>query len=127
MTEELTGWAVWIQFTQFYSTKLIQVLRHRPQQIEYNAKRLPSYCDRVCHKSLPGLAGRLAVTHYDWCPDFNTSDHKPVRAAYEIDPAPDLYTCVRALGVDGWCGVWGWGLEVSLTHMRSASGGIHHL
>jgi hypothetical protein len=50
-------------------SKSTQVLRHRPQ-IEYNAKRMPSYCDRVCYKSLPGLIGRLAVTHYASCTDF---------------------------------------------------------
>lgn len=42
----------------------------------------------------PGLADRLRVTHYAGCPDFHTSDHKPVRAAFEIAPAPDLYTYV---------------------------------
>lgn len=44
----------------------------------------------------PGLADRLRLTLYEACPDFHTSDHKPIRSAFEITPAPDLYTYVRA-------------------------------
>lgn len=58
----------------------------------YNARHLSH--PQPPTKPPPGLADRLAVTHYEACPDFHTSDHKPVRAAFEIAPAPDLYTCV---------------------------------
>lgn len=54
------------------------------RKCEYDRKRVPSWCDRVLWKSLPGAAGCIEQYEYVACPNFVTSDHKPVRAAFRI-------------------------------------------
>jgi hypothetical protein len=50
----------------------------------YKAKRVPSYCDRVLWRSLPGYAKDVHCTQYSTFPEIGTSDHKPVAAAFEV-------------------------------------------
>ena len=58
----------------------------------YNIKRLPAYTDRVLYKSYPGFRNNLKVTEFTSVPAFTTSDHKPVRAQFEVVPSlvPEL-------------------------------------
>lgn len=56
----------------------------RAENLTYIKKRVPSWCDRVLTKSLPGFNSLLRPTIYDACPDYKTSDHKPVRAGYTL-------------------------------------------
>ena len=55
----------------------------------YHPARLPSYTDRVLTRSLPGLKEDLTCVLYESCPLFMSSDHKPVRACFEITPTVD--------------------------------------
>jgi hypothetical protein len=52
--------------------------------LAYNNKRVPSWCDRVLWKSLPGFASFITPTLYESCPGYKTSDHKPVRAGFTV-------------------------------------------
>ena len=56
----------------------------RGQKLEYQKKRIPSWCDRVLWKSLPGAAKFIRQTHQEACAGFLTSDHKPIRAGFEV-------------------------------------------
>ncbi|CAM9225813.1 unnamed protein product [Chrysoparadoxa australica] len=56
----------------------------------YNEKRVPSYCDRILHKSLPGLKSHLKLLDFTSCPQVITSDHKPVRASFSVELTPHL-------------------------------------
>ena len=53
----------------------------------YVTKRIPSYCDRVLYKSLPGFEPSIRVTEYEACTAYDSSDHKPVRAGFVISDA----------------------------------------
>eukprot|EP00040_Diaphanoeca_grandis_P023900 m.130629 g.130629 ORF g.130629 m.130629 type:complete len:557 (-) comp29490_c0_seq2:114-1784(-) len=53
--------------------------------LEFLEKRIPSYCDRVLWKTLPGAKDLVSQTSFEACNDFLTSDHKPVRASFKID------------------------------------------
>lgn len=75
-------------FVAYNVTSPSQVIRG--QTTGYNVKRLPSYCDRVLYKSLPALESNIRLTHYVGCPHFLTSDHKPIRAAFEVSPTPAM-------------------------------------
>jgi hypothetical protein len=50
----------------------------------YNLQRMPSYTDRVLTKSLSGFADNLELSQFDSCEDVLSSDHKPVRAFFEL-------------------------------------------
>ena len=52
----------------------------------YKEQRTPSFTDRILYKSAPGLQGRLQQVSYEACPDFISSDHKPIRGAFSIVP-----------------------------------------
>eukprot|EP00934_Nitzschia_sp_Nitz4_P001250 Nitzschia sp. Nitz4//scaffold195_size40117//9703//13668//NITZ4_007574-RA/size40117-processed-gene-0.24-mRNA-1//-1//CDS//3329540359//1250//frame0 len=56
----------------------------------YKTQRTPSYTDRILFKSSPGLAEKLHPLAYESCESFCTSDHKPVRGAFEIIPNQHL-------------------------------------
>ena len=61
----------------------------RDQTIEkYNPKRLPSYTDRMLVRSMPGFKDNLAHAEFTSCPEFTSSDHKPIRGLFEINPTP---------------------------------------
>eukprot|EP00040_Diaphanoeca_grandis_P035742 m.225474 g.225474 ORF g.225474 m.225474 type:complete len:1105 (+) comp33461_c1_seq2:999-4313(+) len=51
----------------------------------YLEQRVPSYTDRILWKALPGCADRIKAEAFEACPNFMTSDHKPVRASFKID------------------------------------------
>merc|ERR1719491_541640 len=56
---------------------------------EFDTKRLPAWCDRVIYKALPSV-------HVHICEYFSlqkmryTSDHRPVVAVLEVDPADEV-------------------------------------
>mmetsp|Transcript_32395 Transcript_32395/g.47404 ORF Transcript_32395/g.47404 Transcript_32395/m.47404 type:complete len:591 (+) Transcript_32395:66-1838(+) len=58
------------------------------QELAYKDKRVPSYCDRVLWKSLPGLEGRVRPYLYQACTGVLSSDHKPIRATFSVAPTP---------------------------------------
>lgn len=43
-----------------------------------------SYTDRILWKSTEGMKGLVTPTVYEPCPDFITSDHKPIRGAFTV-------------------------------------------
>ncbi|OQS02462.1 phosphatidylinositol-3,4,5-trisphosphate 5-phosphatase [Thraustotheca clavata] len=58
--------------------------RIRGQQHEFTKQRVPSYCDRILWKSLPGYAKNLKLLKYECVEAICTSDHKPILGAFEI-------------------------------------------
>jgi len=72
----------------------------------YHPARLPSYTDRILTRSLPGLKEDLTCVLYESCPLFMSSDHKPVRACFEITPTVDpslpssLVGSLRSVGLE---------------------------
>ncbi|KAL3656593.1 hypothetical protein V7S43_018591 [Phytophthora oleae] len=51
---------------------------------EYLLERVPSYCDRVLYKSLPGLRANLKLQRFSCFEVIATSDHKPIAAAFHV-------------------------------------------
>ncbi|ETW09428.1 hypothetical protein H310_00033 [Aphanomyces invadans] len=62
--------------------------RLRGKVDEFTQQRVPSYCDRVLWKSLPGFAANLTLKEYNCVEDISTSDHKPVFATFDVRPLP---------------------------------------
>ncbi len=54
----------------------------------YRDNRLPSYTDRILYKSLPGFRHHLEVNAFESCEDVLISDHKPVRASFNLQTTP---------------------------------------
>lgn len=50
----------------------------------YNPLRSPSYTDRILYKAIDQLEDSLAVSLYEPITHFTSSDHKPIRGAFEI-------------------------------------------
>ncbi|CAJ1932483.1 unnamed protein product [Cylindrotheca closterium] len=50
----------------------------------YNVLRSPSYTDRILYKAIDQLEDSLEVSLYEPITHFTSSDHKPVRGAFEI-------------------------------------------
>ncbi|KAL7572370.1 hypothetical protein ACA910_021580 [Epithemia clementina (nom. ined.)] len=50
----------------------------------YKEQRTPSYTDRILYRS--SVKGLLKPLVYEPCPDFASSDHKPIRGAFAITP-----------------------------------------
>ena len=50
----------------------------------YKEQRRPSYTDRILWKSGDQLDGRVTPMAYEPIEHFTTSDHKPIRGAFEI-------------------------------------------
>lgn len=59
-----------------------KVLRNEP--LTYNPTRIPSWCDRILWKSLPGYTGSIKQTSHESCQEFMSSDHKPVRSSFQV-------------------------------------------
>ena len=57
----------------------------RSEGFEYKEQRTPSYADRILYKSANGLQHKLHPVAYEPCVDFITSDHKPIRGAFNIE------------------------------------------
>lgn len=51
----------------------------------YNHKRLPSYTDRILYKSTPTFKHAVHPTFFESCEAATSSDHKPIRAGFEVD------------------------------------------
>lgn len=47
-------------------------------------QRVPSYCDRVLHKSLPGRRANLTLERFTCVESISSSDHKPVLAEFKV-------------------------------------------
>jgi hypothetical protein len=56
----------------------------------YNVKRSPSYTDRILYATGHRLRDKLKVLAYEPIDDFASSDHKPIRAAFEVELNPRL-------------------------------------
>lgn len=56
----------------------------RGKGYDYNVKRSPSYTDRILFKTADQLDGGVDTFLYEPVPRFITSDHKPVRGAFEV-------------------------------------------
>ena len=50
----------------------------------YDAKRLPSYTDRILYKSLPGFKANLKPLAFKSIESCISSDHKPVKGLFEL-------------------------------------------
>lgn len=50
----------------------------------YNEKRIPSFTDRILYKSLPTFSNSLKYLFFDSCERATSSDHKPVRAGFQL-------------------------------------------
>ena len=50
----------------------------------YDPKRLPSYTDRILYKSLETYKSCLQPLFFESCEEVMSSDHKPVRAGFEV-------------------------------------------
>mmetsp|Transcript_27144 Transcript_27144/g.64439 ORF Transcript_27144/g.64439 Transcript_27144/m.64439 type:complete len:647 (+) Transcript_27144:143-2083(+) len=56
----------------------------RCEGYQYNEKRTPSYTDRILWKSNDGMTENVRPFLYEPCPDFITSDHKPIRGGFTV-------------------------------------------
>jgi len=54
----------------------------RGEGYQYINKRTPSYTDRILWKSAHGMSSNILPFFYEPCPNFITSDHKPIRGGY---------------------------------------------
>jgi hypothetical protein len=54
----------------------------RGSSSEYDAQRIPAWCDRVLVKTLPQLPVRFLA--YNACPEMLSSDHLPVYAVFQM-------------------------------------------
>jgi endonuclease/exonuclease/phosphatase family metal-dependent hydrolase len=54
----------------------------------YKSKRIPSYCDRILWKSIPGLADKISAGPFRAFPEIPTSDHKPVSCEFKVKCMP---------------------------------------
>lgn len=74
----------------------------RQDGYEYNPQRVSSWCDRILYKSLPSCEGNIVVKSYEAISKSSTSDHKPVRAAFEIalEPPRTTFTPLPASSFD---------------------------
>lgn len=57
----------------------------REKGVIYKDQRLPSYCDRVLHRSLPNCIP-LSQTAFNSVEDISSSDHKPVFGCFDFFP-----------------------------------------
>jgi len=56
----------------------------RKDGYQYNVLRSPSYTDRILYKAIDQLEDSLEVSLYEPITHFTSSDHKPIRGAFEI-------------------------------------------
>jgi endonuclease/exonuclease/phosphatase family metal-dependent hydrolase len=59
--------------------------------LQYNPKRVPSYCDRILWRSTEGYDACIHQEAFAAAPNLITSDHKPVWARYRIS-VPETLT-----------------------------------
>ncbi len=53
-------------------------------------QRVPSYCDRILYKSLPGVRKNLKLGGFQCVESISTSDHKPVMASFQVACTPSI-------------------------------------
>jgi hypothetical protein len=63
---------------------------HRQGGYVYNDQRSPSYTDRILYKGSHRLGGKIKVLTYEPIDNFTSSDHKPIRGAFEVELNPKL-------------------------------------
>jgi hypothetical protein len=64
-----------------------KIKQHEP--VMYNVKRVPSYCDRVLWRSMPGVSDCLALKEFNSAVQLHTSDHQPIYAKFSLSvPKP---------------------------------------
>jgi hypothetical protein len=63
---------------------------HRQGGYVYNDQRSPSYTDRILYKGSHRLEGKIKVLTYEPIDNFASSDHKPIRGAFEVELNPKL-------------------------------------
>ena len=56
----------------------------RGYELQYNSKRVPSYCDRILWRSSAGFGATIRQETFNAAPNLITSDHKPVWGRYRI-------------------------------------------
>jgi hypothetical protein len=56
----------------------------------YNDKRSPSYTDRILYKASHRLSEKIKPLVYEPIDNFASSDHKPIRGAFEVELNPRL-------------------------------------
>jgi hypothetical protein len=61
----------------------------------YDAKRAPSWCDRVLVHESAALRGTATVETFDARPAVTSSDHKPVAAVLSLAPPPRRAATLR--------------------------------
>lgn len=61
-----------------------KVERDEPYMFHGKRNRIPSWTDRVLYRSLPGFESDLSMLSYESCPNFMSSDHKPVMCSFKI-------------------------------------------
>ncbi|CAE7449234.1 IP5P15 [Symbiodinium pilosum] len=54
----------------------------------FDTARIPSYCDRVLHRSMPGCSELLQLLRFDSAPEVASSDHKPIAADWLLAASP---------------------------------------
>lgn len=78
---------------------------HRFKPLTYVDNRVPSYCDRILWKSLPGFTQTISPIpgSYEACGKYDASDHKPVRPCRALATAlaPYALGCGSAPPGDG--------------------------
>ena len=52
---------------------------------------MPSYTDRILYKSMPTFNGCVKTMFFESCEEASSSDHKPVRAGFEISLSKGEY------------------------------------
>ena len=62
----------------------------RQMGYKYNPKRSPSYTDRILFRTSDQLESALTPLVYEPVVKFTSSDHKPIRGAYEIQLNPKI-------------------------------------
>ena len=78
----------------------------RQPGLHYGHKRVPSYCDRILFKSLPGLSGNHRQQWVRPVSSVATSDHKPVVSLHDVrvrtaqaHPAPETSAYIEITGL----------------------------
>jgi hypothetical protein len=71
---------------------------HRWEQEKFVTTRIPSFCDRILYKSLPGFRRSIVGQMYESCPGFLSSDHKPVRAGFILTNTARAFTQLEHAG-----------------------------
>jgi hypothetical protein len=63
---------------------LLSLLPSQMVSAFYHKKRIPSFTDRILYKSMPAFASNVNNLFFESCEQAVSSDHKPVRAGFEL-------------------------------------------